>query len=739
MDRETAKQYVKGQLESYLQGKGINTRRPFRCLNPAHTDNKPSMSIDRNSSSGLHCKCFSCGAYYDTLDLIGIDYGLTDETAIFNKAYELFNLDIDRYSHRATAQEDFSPEYQNQPKTEQNTQSRLNNTGYTMNYTIEDIQDEVRIDFTDIVKAAHKELLGNQKALQYLQSRGLSMETIRAYELGYDAAGYNHFLQAYPENQSKSKKAGLYRYIFPYPDTEGRYSYFLTEIEDRGQVDEYNGKYRKISKGESKIAAQIFNERYLQSPPPVVFICEGIYDALSVEEAGGKAIAFVGTAHRRFLSLCKKYMPDTTFIISLDNDEAGQQAIARVKEGLDFLKIPYMVRTAEQGKDFNEALQTDRGAFTEYIQQVVADAEQEKRAKEEAERQAYLQTSTAYQLQNFIDDIEKSKTATFFPTGFSSIDNLLDGGLYAGLYVVGAISSLGKTTFCLQLLDNIAAAGHDVIIFSLEMARSELIAKSVSRHSLLEDIKRHETTVHAKTVRGITTGTRYRDYSQTDREIIEAAITAYSQYADRIYIHEGEGNIGVEQVREVVERHIKITGNKPVILIDYVQILAPYNERATDKQNTDKSVLELKRLSRDYSIPVIGISSFNRDNYTQPVNMAAFKESGAVEYSSDVLIALQYEGMDYQPKEKDGDRQKRIRELLDAQIAIGKSGKAQSIQVKILKNRNGSKGDTVIDFYPMFNLFSEKGKSGITKATGGEDAGDWTRIDGTEEDIPFKG
>jgi hypothetical protein len=25
MDRETAKQYVKGQLESYLQGKGINT------------------------------------------------------------------------------------------------------------------------------------------------------------------------------------------------------------------------------------------------------------------------------------------------------------------------------------------------------------------------------------------------------------------------------------------------------------------------------------------------------------------------------------------------------------------------------------------------------------------------------------------------------------------------------------------------------------------------------------------
>lgn len=726
MDRETARQYIKEHLEDYLQSRGINTSRPFKCLNPDHADNKPSMSIDRSSSSGIHCKCFSCGAYYDTFDLIRIDYRLTEDKEVFKKAYELFNITVDSYNNTAPAPRGFKIEYQNQAKIEQNTHSTIHNS----NYTIEDIQDTETIDFTNQVEAAHKELLETPKALQYLQSRGLSMETIKAYNLGYDAGGYNHFLQAYPDNQTKSKKAELYRYIFPYPNSEGRYNYFLTEIEDRKQVDDYNGKYRKITKGQSKIAAQIFNERYLQSPPPVIFLCEGIYDALSVEETGEKAIAFVGTAHRRFLSLCKKYMPDTTFIISLDNDEAGQKAIEAVKEGLDFLKIPYMIKTAENGKDFNEALQMDRGAFTEYIQQIVADAEQEKRAKEEAEKQEYLKSSTAYQLQSFIDNIEKSKTASFYPTGYSNIDKILDGGLYAGLYVIGAISSLGKTTFCLNILDNIAAAGYDVIIFSLEMARGELIAKSVSRHSVIEDLKTHQTTTHAKTVRGITTGSRYKNYSPKERAIIEKAITSYSEYAEHIYIHEGIGNIGVEEVRQVVDKHIKITGNKPVILIDYIQILAPYNDRATDKQNTDKSVLELKRISRDYSIPVIGISSFNRDNYTQPVNMAAFKESGAVEYSSDVLIALQYEGMDYKEKEKDGERQKRIRALLEQQVVIAKSGKAQSIQVKILKNRNGSKGSALIDFYPMFNLFAEKGKSGIAKPEeeGGEDTGEWEPI-----------
>ena len=160
------------------------------------------------------------------------------------------------------------------------------------------------------------------------------------------------------------------------------------------------------------------------------------------------------------------------------------------------------------------------------------------------------------------------------------------------------------------------------------------------------------------------------------------------------------------------------------------------HDRATDKQNTDKAVLELKRLSRDYSIPIIGISSFNRDNYTAPVNMASFKESGAVEYSSDVLLALQYEGMDWQEGENEKERNKRVRELMSSVISKGKQGQAQSIQVKVLKNRNGSKGDTAIDFYPMFNYFTEKGKAGAALRPA---ADVWQTVSGTdlEQDIPF--
>lgn len=53
--------------------------------------------------------------------------------------------------------------------------------------------------------------------------------------------------------------------------------------------------------------------------------------------------------------------------------------------------------------------------------------------------------------------------------------------LYPGFYVLGAVSSLGKTTFMHQMADQIAYAGQEVLFFSLEQTRLELTTKSLSR------------------------------------------------------------------------------------------------------------------------------------------------------------------------------------------------------------------------------------------------------------------
>lgn len=640
-NRDQAKEYIKSQLENYLKQKGIDTRKPFKCLNPTHADKNPSMSYDGKRNKA---HCFSCGADYDTLDLIGLDYNLSDSKDIFNKAYEIYHITIKGEPNNSEFI-DFSDTIKKEDKTMQNTQVQ---------------------DYTAFYNEAHSHIGDTD----YPAIRGLSKETIDRFNIGY-IAEWKH-----PNpNPDKPQPPPSPRFIIP----TGRHSYAARDI--RESVDK---NFRYIKVGE----AEIFNGQALEAAQRPIFITEGEIDALSIIEAGGEAAGLGSTQNtHKLLDFLKDHKPIQPLIIALDNDEAGEVAAGKLTEGLKSLNIAFYKRNPYgDHKDANEALIADRQALTAEIQE----AEQEAGDLRREERREYLKNSTANYIATFINDIDSSVNTPCIPTGFNKLDIALDGGLYEGLYTIGAISSLGKTTFITQAADQIAKAGNDVLIFSMEMARSELMAKSISRETYQLTLPAGSTW-KAKTARGITAGKRYQDYKQEEKETIYKAIREYAAYAKNIFIIEGVGEVGAKQIRETVEKHISITGRNPVVIIDYLQILAPYNERYTDKQNTDKAVLELKRISRDHKLPVIAISSFNRMSYNGGAKMEAFKESGAIEYSSDVLMALQAKGADK-----------------EINIIEEKKKNPRDIELVILKNRNGAAGITLFYSYnTLFNHFSE--------------------------------
>ena len=93
--------------------------------------------------------------------------------------------------------------------------------------------------------------------------------------------------------------------------------------------------------------------------------------------------------------------------------------------------------------------------------------------------------------------------------------------------------------------------------------------------------------------------------------------------------------------------------------------------------------------------------------------MESFKESGGIEFSSDILIGLQYKGMDYKTenngkREADANRLSRLAELNKSMREAAKAGEPQPIEAKILKNRNGNRGTAELSFYPMYNYFTER-------------------------------
>ena len=700
MNREQAKQYIQQRARDHLTPD--KTGKGFIC--PICGSGSGAHGTGITSRDGVHFTCWAgCFTNADMIDIIGLERGLTDYNSKLQAAADEYGITIESY-HRSTPQEDFKPveENQNYPKNERNAGADIHNTAYTTP------AEEAEPDYTDFFLQAAKDIGKTD------YHRGLSRSTLARFQVGY--------VESWRHPKAPKMEASPRLIV---PTSRGSY---LARYAGAGDFINYRGE----TENKSKVGkAHIFNSQALTEAAAPIFIVEGEIDAMSICEVGGASIGMGSIAYTRLLlAEMEKQKPRQPVIISLDNDESPEtrakveKRIAELQEGLQRLDIPYYrADIAAPYKDANEALQKDRDALRAAVARAIAQVEDAEAAAAEAEREALRREAVAYSLQGFLRSIEESKRAAFIPTGFAPLDDLLDGGLYAGLYIVGAISSLGKTTFCLQIADQIAQAGQDVLVFSLEMARNELIAKSISRLTLIQDLAENGTTAHAKTTRGILTGTRYADYSQTERELIQRSVARYAEYARNIYIVEGVGNVGIAEIRERVEKHIRLTGKAPVVVIDYLQIIAPADMRATDKQNTDKAVLELKRLSRDYSIPVIGISSFNRDNYTAPVNLASFKESGAIEYSSDLLIGLQYAGMDYQEGEADKAREKRIRELMKQAVDDGKAGQAQRIQVKVLKNRNGSKGDAILDFYPMFNYFT-------APQGGGEDSEGWSKSEG---------
>lgn len=302
--------------------------------------------------------------------------------------------------------------------------------------------------------------------------------------------------------------------------------------------------------------------------------------------------------------------------------------------------------------------------------------------------------------------IQEDKHAKHISTGFPQLDSILGDGLRPGLYIVGAVSSLGKTAFCLQVADQIARDGHGVLFFSLEMSEEELLTRSFSRLSFLTDKAAGNHGINAKTPLEILHARHYRTYSAGELSLIQQAMTIYlDEYARNVHVVEGENGMSISEIQNAVAEYKNSHGDPPVVIIDYLQILAPSNDRNTDKQNTDVAMTALKQLSHDYGIPVIAISSLNRSSYDASVNMASYKESGAVEYSSDILIGMQYAGMTSTGSETGRERKERIRSLKDDMDACGADGRPQKIQVKILKNRGGIKGSLVLRFYPKYSCF----------------------------------
>lgn len=233
-----------------------------------------------------------------------------------------------------------------------------------------------------------------------------------------------------------------------------------------------------------------------------------------------------------------------------------------------------------------------------------------------------------YLKDSFQKDIVSFMAAKHRKTGFENLDKE-STGLYPGLYVIGAISSLGKTTFCSQMADNLAEAGESVLYFSVEQSRMEMISKSIARRTAKNSLYNQKTGLYNdishisdKAVSAI----NIRKGNITNE--VKVSIQEYANIAKNIDLVECGFGVTLEYIRDYVVKYIEATRTRPVIFIDYLQVLRTNDQKLSKQERMDVIVTGLKKLQADHNLVIIVISSFNRQNYLSPVDFESFKESG---------------------------------------------------------------------------------------------------------------
>ncbi|MDD5760779.1 MAG: replicative DNA helicase [Candidatus Pacebacteria bacterium] len=247
-------------------------------------------------------------------------------------------------------------------------------------------------------------------------------------------------------------------------------------------------------------------------------------------------------------------------------------------------------------------------------------------------------------------------------TGFSDLDNKLAGLQKSDLIIIGGRPSLGKTSFALDIARHAALKEKfPVGIFSLEMSKDQVVDRLISAESTVDLWK-------------IRTGTLSTDEEANDFDLIQDAL---SRLAEAPIFIDDMPSPTVMQIRTMARR-LQAQVDLGLIIIDYIQLIAPSLTQASTVQQYTEISRSLKALARELNIPVLALSQLSRAvEQRGPLcipRLSDLRETGSLEQDADVVMFIYRE-----------DRYKEDTE------------KQNIAEIRIAKHRNGPLG--VVNLY----------------------------------------
>ncbi|NBD73928.1 replicative DNA helicase [Patescibacteria group bacterium] len=225
------------------------------------------------------------------------------------------------------------------------------------------------------------------------------------------------------------------------------------------------------------------------------------------------------------------------------------------------------------------------------------------------------------------------------PSGFRSLDAILSGFQPADLIILAARPSVGKTAFALDIARQTAIHHQTPVgVFSLEMSSQQLVDRMLAAEARVDGWK-------------LRTGGRLSEY---EYESLHAALERLSDAP--IYIDDQPAN-NILGMRSVARR-LKREHGLGLLIIDYLQLMAPTHTRSSDSmvQQVTEISRSLKQLARELSVPILALSQLSRavEQRGGKPRLSDLRDSGSIEQDADVVMFIHRDDKSNKESERPG-------------------------------------------------------------------------------------
>jgi replicative DNA helicase len=339
---------------------------------------------------------------------------------------------------------------------------------------------------------------------------------------------------------------------------------------------------------------------------------------------------------------------------------------ANIKSYADIVRERYVLRELVRvGSEIAENAYAPNGRDTDIIldeseQKIFAIKDLNSSNKQFADLKVLLNSVIERTIQ--MSQREDKDAVTGIATHYSQLDEYTSGLQPGELIIVAGRPGMGKTSFALNIAENIALQNNlPVAIFSLEMTGEQLVQRLLSSTAMVDQgaIKRGDLS-----------------YDEMDK----LYLAMNKLKSAPIHIAETPG-INVLDLRARVRRLKDHEGKLGAIVIDYVQIMSSIRDNRNSNRATEIADISrsLKALALELSVPVILLSQLNREvesRQDKRPNIADLRESGALEQDADIIMLL-YRDDYYDPESKD-------KGLAEVHIAKNRSGSTGTVKLAFI-------------------------------------------------------